>query len=127
MANLTKEEIIKRGYLTDVSIANSNVDVDSDLFKAHITDRFIYDTIYGGCNKPVIEEVVEIQEPITIVEEVVEHHDVVETSTESVLLEEDLKEKIEEPAVVEPVAVEPTAEVKDEEDPVEPGATEDEE
>lgn len=117
MANLTKEEIIKRGYLTDVSIANSNVDVDSDLFKAHITDRFVYDTIYGGCNEPVTEEVVKIQEPITVVEEVVEPQDVVETSTESVLLEEDLKEAVEEPIV----------EVKDEEDPVEPGTTEDEE
>ena len=44
-----------------------------------------------------VEEVVEIQEPITVVEKVVEPQEVVETSTESVLLEEDLKEEIEEP------------------------------
>lgn len=50
-------------------------------------------------NEQVIEEVVEIQEPITAVEEVVEHQEVVETSTESVLLEEDLKEAEEEPVV----------------------------
>ena len=43
-----------------------------------------------------VEEVVKIQEPITVVEKVVEPQNVVETSTESVLLEEDLKEEIEE-------------------------------
>ena len=63
-------------------------------------------------NEPVIEEVVEIQEPITVVEEVVEPQEAVETSTESVLLEEDLQEGIEEPAVetVEEPAVETPAE-----------------
>ena len=50
-------------------------------------------------NEPIIEEVVEIQEPITAVEEVVEHQEVVEKSTESVLLEEDLKEAEEEPVL----------------------------
>ena len=45
--------------------------------------------------------VVEIQEPITVVEKVVEPQEVVETSTESVLLEEDLKEEIEEPEAEE--------------------------
>lgn len=81
-------------------------------------------------NEPVIEEVVEIQEPITVVEEpVVEEpvvaEEVVETSTESVLLEEDLKEEIEEPVVetVEEPVVEnteiPTEEaVTDVEEPV---------
>ena len=54
-------------------------------------------------NEPVIEEVVEIQEPITVVEEPVVAEEVVETSTESILLEEDLKEETEEPAVEEPV------------------------
>ena len=49
-------------------------------------------------NEPVIEEVVEIQEPITVVEEPVAE-EAVETSTESVLLEEDLKEENEEPTV----------------------------
>ena len=65
-------------------------------------------------NEPVIEEVVEtvIEEPITVVEEVVEPQEAVETSTESVLLEEDLQEGIEEPAVetVEEPAVETPAE-----------------
>jgi hypothetical protein len=59
-------------------------------------------------NEQVIEEVVETQEPITVVEEpVVEEPvvEVVETSTESVLLEEDLKEETEE-AVVEEAVVE---------------------
>ena len=73
-------------------------------------------------NEPVTEEVVEIQEPITVVEKVVEPQEVVETSTESVLLEEDLKEEIEEPIIDEcpiyeaaPVVVEePTVEVVEE-------------
>ena len=53
-----------------------------------------------------VEEVVEIQEPITVVEKVVEPQEVVETSTESVLLEEDLKEEIEEPVVEEEIQTE---------------------
>lgn len=103
MANLTREEIIKRGYVTDPFVVNSNVDVDSELFKAAITDRFYYDLIYRGdgeksqVKSALKEKVIEIQEPITVVEEVVEPQDVVETSTESVLLEEDLKEEIAEP------------------------------
>ena len=60
-------------------------------------------------NEPVVE-VVEIQEPITVVEEPVVTEEAVETSTESVLLEEDLNEEIEEPVVetVEEPAVENT-------------------
>lgn len=50
-------------------------------------------------SEPVVEqpvkEVVKIQEPITIIEKPIDN-EVVETSTESVLLEEDLKEEIEE-------------------------------
>jgi hypothetical protein len=57
-------------------------------------------------NEPVIEEVVEIQEPITVVEEPVVAEEVVETSTESVLLDEDLKEEVEEPVVAEEVPTE---------------------
>jgi hypothetical protein len=73
-------------------------------------------------NEPVIEEVVENQEPITVVEEPVVSEEVVEISTESVLLEEDLKEEIEEPVVeevVETVAEEPVVEVPTEEPVVE--------
>lgn len=44
-----------------------------------------------------VEETVNIQEPITVVEEVVEPQGVVETSTESVLLEVDLKDTTEKP------------------------------
>lgn len=44
-----------------------------------------------------VEETVNVQEPITVVEEVVEPQAVVETSTESVLLEEDLKDTTEKP------------------------------
>ena len=66
----------------------------------------------------VTKEVVEIQEPITVVEEHVVAEEVVETSTESVLLEEDLKEEVvetqpetvEEPAVEEVVVEEPAVE-----------------
>ena len=70
-------------------------------------------------NQPVIEEVVEIQEPITIIEEPIVE-EAVETSTESVLLKEDLKEENEEPVVEtveEPVAE--TVEVPTEEPVVE--------
>lgn len=134
MANLTREEIIKRGYVTDPFVVNSNVDVDSELFKAAITDRFYYDLIYRGdgeksqVKSALKEKVIEIQEPITVVEEVVEHQDVVETSTESVLLEEDLKEETQEPVVEEVIEtpVEPEKKSKkstkkvEEVDPVEP-------
>lgn len=58
-------------------------------------------------NEPVVEEVVEIQEPITVVDEHAVAEEVVETSTESVLLEEDLKEENEEPAIEEAVVEEP--------------------
>jgi hypothetical protein len=51
-------------------------------------------------SEPVVEqpvkEVVKIQEPITIIEKPIDN-EVVETSAESVLLEEDLKEEIDEP------------------------------
>jgi hypothetical protein len=75
----------------------------------------------------VTEEVVEIQEPITVVEEHVVAEEVVETSTESVLLEEDLKEEVvetqpetvEEPAVEEVVVEEPAVEIPSEEPAVE--------
>lgn len=81
-------------------------------------------------NEPVIEEVIEIQEPITVVEEPIVE-EVVETSTESVLLEEDLKEEIveevvetqpetvEEPVVEEVVVEEPAVEIHAEEPAVE--------
>lgn len=106
MANLTREEIIKRGYVTDPFVVNSNVDVDSELFKAAITDRFYYDLIYRGdgeksqVESAFKEKVIEIQEPITIVGMPVDN-EAVETSTESVLLDEDLKEEIEEPVAEE--------------------------
>jgi hypothetical protein len=68
------------------------------------------------------EPVVEIQEPITVVEEPVVTEEAVETSTESVLLEEDLKEEVvetqsetvEEPAVEEVVVEEPVVEAVEE-------------
>lgn len=44
-----------------------------------------------------VEETVNVQEPITVVGEVVETQAVVETSTESVLLKEDLKDTTEKP------------------------------
>lgn len=97
----------------------SNGVFDEIRFKKLVTEPWLYSkTIKYGFdkmkgkdtqvvdNEPVIEEVVEIQEPITVVEEVVEPQEVVETSTESVLMEEDLKEENEEPAVEEPVVAE---------------------
>ena len=44
-----------------------------------------------------VEETVNVQEPITVVGEITEPQCVVETSTESVLLEEDLKDTTEKP------------------------------
>lgn len=89
MANLSREEIIKRGYVTDTFIANSNIDVDSDLFKASITDRFYYDLIYNENSKESVEKTVEetIEEVVeTPVEETVEEtvkEEVIETLVES--------------------------------------------
>ena len=120
MANLTREEIIKRGYVTDSFIVNSNISVDSDLFKAAITDRFYYDLIYGENDKKNQNEIVEIQEPVTIVEEVVEPQDVVETSAESVLLEEDLKEEVIETPVEPEKKSKKSIKNVEEVDPVEP-------
>jgi len=44
-----------------------------------------------------VEEVVDVQEPITVIGEVLEPQCFVETSTESVLLKEDLKDTTEKP------------------------------
>ena len=44
-----------------------------------------------------VKETVDVQEPITVVGEIIEPQCVVETSTESVLLEEDLKDTTEKP------------------------------
>lgn len=44
-----------------------------------------------------IEETVDVQEPVTVVGEVMKTQNVVETSTESVLLKEDLKDTVEKP------------------------------
>lgn len=117
----------------------SNGVFDEVRFKKLVTEPWLYSkTIKYGFdkmnehntqdvdNEPVIEEVVEIQEPITVVEEPVVE-EVVETSTESVLLEEDLKEEIveevvetqpetvEEPVVEEVVVEEPAVEIPAEE------------
>lgn len=132
MANLTREEVINRGYVTDPFVVNSNVDVDSELFKAAITDRFYYDLIYGNykgneektqIESVVKEKVIEIQEPTTVViEETKVEPEVVETPVESVLLEEDSKA----PTVEEVVVEEPEKKSKKstkkvvEVDPVEP-------
>lgn len=117
----------------------SNGVFDEVRFKKLVTEPWLYSkTIKYGFdkmnehntqdvdNEPVIEEVIEIQEPITVVEEPVVE-EVVETSTESVLLEEDLKEEIveevvetqpetvEEPVVEEVVVEEPAVEIPAEE------------
>ena len=117
---MTEKDSIKI-ILERRGIINNGV-FDEIRFRKLITEPWIYaKTIKYGFdkmnenntqvvdNEPVIEEIVEIQEPITvIVEPVVE--EAVETSTESVLLEEDLKEEIEEPVVetVEEPVVETT-------------------
>jgi hypothetical protein len=97
----------------------SNGVFDEVRFKKLVTEPWLYSkTLKYGFdkmnehitqdvdNEPVIEEVVEIQEPITVVEEPVVAEEVVETSTESVLLDEDLKEEVEEPVVAEEVPTE---------------------
>ena len=104
----------------------SNGVFDEVRFKKLVTEPWLYSkTIKYGFDKMnenntqvidnelVVEEVVEIQEPITVVEESVVTEEVVETSTESVLLNEDLKEEIEEPAVEIP-SEEPAPEVVEE-------------
>lgn len=119
MANLTREEIIKRGYVTDSFIVNSNIGVDNDLFKAAITDRFYYDLIYGENDKKNQNEIVEIQEPITIVGIPIDN-EVVETSAESVLLEGDLKEEIIETPIEPEKKSKKSIKNVEEVDPVEP-------
>lgn len=44
-----------------------------------------------------VEETVDVQEPVIVIGEVIEPQCVIETSTESVLLEEDLKDTTEKP------------------------------
>ena len=122
---MTEKDSIKI-ILERRGIINNGV-FDEVRFRKLVTEPWIYaKTIKYGFdkinenntqvidNEPVVEEVVEtvIEEPITVVEEVVELQEAVETSTESVLLEEDLQEGIEEPAVetVEEPAVETPAE-----------------
>jgi hypothetical protein len=129
MANLTREEVINRGYVTDPFVVNSNVDVDSELFKAAITDRFYYDLIYGDykgndektqIESVVKEKVIEIQEPTTVVieeittePEVVEQpvaeepkEEVIETPVEPEKKSKKSTKKVEEVAPVEPVVEE---------------------
>ena len=122
---MTEKDSIKI-ILERRGIINNGV-FDEVRFKKLVTEPWIYaKTIKYGFdkmnekdkqvvdNEPVTEEVVEtvIEEPIKVVEEVVEPQEAVETSTESILLEEDLQEGIEEPAVetVEEPAVETPAE-----------------
>ena len=108
MANLSREEIIKRGYVTDTFIVNSNIDVDSDLFKASITDRFYYDLIYNENNKETVkEEVIETPAEETVKE-------VIETP-----VEETIEEVIETPVEPENKSKKSTKTVV-EVDPVEP-------
>lgn len=102
MANLSREEIIKRGYVTDMFIAtNSNIDVDSDLFKAAITDRFYYDLIYRGdgeksqVESAIKEKVIEIQEPTPVVIE--------EITAESEDVEPSIAEEVKEEVIETPV------------------------
>ena len=115
---MTEKDSIKI-ILERRGIINNGV-FDEVRFRKLVTEPWIYaKTIKYGFdkmnenntqvvdNEPVVEEVVEIQEPITVVVEPEVAEEVVETSTESVLLEEDLKEEIEEPAIEEAVVEEP--------------------
>jgi hypothetical protein len=125
MANLTREEVIKRGYVTDPFVVNSNVDVDSELFKAAITDRFYYDLIYGDykgndektqVKSALKEKVIEIQEPTpVIIEEITAEPEVVEQP----VAEEPKEEVIETPVEPEKKSKKSTKKVE-EVDPVEP-------
>jgi hypothetical protein len=118
---MTNEKDSIRKILEGRGVISNGV-FDELRFRKLVTEPWIHTkTIKYGFDKlngihvvkeqqePTIEEVVEIQEPITVVEEPVAE-EVVETSTESVLLEEDLNEEIEEPVVetVEEPAVENT-------------------
>lgn len=114
---MTEKDSIKI-ILERRGVINNGV-FDETRFRKLVTEPWIYaKTIKYGFdkmnenntqvvdNEPIVEEVVEIQEPITIIEEPIVE-EAVETSTESVLLDEDLKEEIEEPVVdtvEEPVA-----------------------
>ena len=124
---MTEKDSIKI-ILERRGIINNGV-FDEVRFRKLVTEPWIYaKTIKYGFdkmnenntqvvdNEPVVEEVVEIQEPITVVEEPVVAEEVVETSTESVLLEEDLKEEIVEEVVeTQPETVEePVVEEVDE-------------
>ena len=99
ISNGVFDEVCFKKLVTEPWLYTKTLKYGFDKMNEHITQDVD--------NEPVIEEVVEIQEPITVVEETVEHQEVVETSTESVLLEEDLKEEIEEPEAEEVPTEEP--------------------
>lgn len=68
---------------------------DCDYCEDRVDDALPNDELVDECNDDCpCEEPYIYEEPITIVGEVVEPQGVVETSTESVLLEEDLKEEM---------------------------------
>jgi hypothetical protein len=115
---MTNEKDSIRKILEGRGVISNGV-FDELRFRKLVTEPWIHTkTIKYGFDKlngihvvkeqqePTIEEVVEIQEPITVVEEPVAE-EVVETSTESVLLEEDLKEENEEAAIEEAIVEEP--------------------
>lgn len=129
MANLTREEVIKRGYITDPFVVNSNVDVDSELFKAAITNRFYYDLIYGDyrgddeksqVKSALKEKVIEIQEPTPVViEEITVEPEVVEQPVVEEVKETVKEEVIETPVEPEKKSKKSTKKIE-EVDPVEP-------
>ena len=95
-------ELKNKGYITSPFVKAEDFKTFEELvnsgYGSGIGIKTAYDEIIKSNNiieKPIEET--QVQEPVTVVEEVVEPQDVVETSTESILLEEDLKEEIEEP------------------------------
>jgi hypothetical protein len=98
ISNGTFDELRFRKLVTEPWLYSKTIKYGFDKMNEHKTQDVD--------NEQVVEEVVEIQEPITVVEEPVVAEEVVETSTETVLLEEDLKEEIEEPVIEEPIVAE---------------------
>lgn len=111
---LTTKEVLEKGYISDLGIAvglsNGKYKLNDAIVKASITDRSIYELVYGGSTADIAEAPVE--EPV------------VETPAEEPVVETPTEEPVDETSTEEPVDEKAADEAPADETPVEGPTTE---